>query len=174
MWRKGGNGPHAKGTIYDYGVHVPMIVNGPAVVSPNRNCTELVNTHDIFATVAELCAFPNWRNAIPASTPIDSKSFLPHLQNQNITVRNWIFTEQFTSTPSADDGKTIRNNQYQLLRFDNGATEFYDLQADINQNNNLLGQSLTATQQMNHDMLCDTLDHLLGTKFMCFVECGDC
>lgn len=159
-----GNPAHCKNTIYNYGVNVPMIVNGPAVVSPDRDCHALVNTQDIFATVAALCAFPDWKSSIPASTPIDSKSFLPYIKNENLTVRDWIFTEQFTDIPAATDGKTIRNAQYQLMKFDNGTQAFYDLQADINQNNDLLTQTLTPTQLNNFNFLCDSLNALLGTN----------
>ncbi|MBK7040622.1 MAG: hypothetical protein IPH46_09155 [Bacteroidetes bacterium] len=38
---------HTKGTLYDYGVHVPFLISGPALVSPNRSSDALVNVQDV-------------------------------------------------------------------------------------------------------------------------------
>lgn len=153
----------AKGTIYDYGVHVPMIISGPAVVNPNRICDELINTPDLFATIAELCGFQNWKNFIPTSNIIDSRSFKHIIQNQNGPNRTWIFTEQFQATPVASDGKTIRNNDYHLLRFDNGNEAMYNLTTDPEENVNILITAMTATDLSNYHFLCDSITALVGT-----------
>ena len=114
---------HAKQTLYDYGVHVPFIISGPAVVNPNRVSDALVSTPDLFATIAELCGFTNWINFIPANKlPVDTKSILPIIKNQSTAIRDWNFTEQFANPTVPNDGKTIRNLSYQFIRFDNGAS----------------------------------------------------
>ncbi|MFN0036497.1 MAG: sulfatase-like hydrolase/transferase, partial [Saprospiraceae bacterium] len=48
------NTMRAKGTVYQYGVHVPFIISGPSVVAPGRVSDALVNTVDLFATILEL------------------------------------------------------------------------------------------------------------------------
>ncbi len=156
------NTTKAKGTIYDYGVRVPFLVAGPAVVNANRVSNELVNTVDLFATISELCGFTNWKNAIPAATSIDSKSFLPILKNQNATHRTWMFTEQFTLPSTATMGKTIRNEDYHLLRFDNGTEEFYNQTADKEENNNLLLGTMSVIDITNYHFLCDSITALVG------------
>ena len=45
--------------------------------------------------------------------------------------------------------------------------KFYDLQADINQNTNLLSQTLSENQQLNYNSLCDSLNLLLGISSPC-------
>lgn len=157
-----GNPLHCKNTLYNYGVHVPMLINGPSVKNPNRNCNELVNTSDLFATIADICSVPNWKSYIPSSTKVDSKSLINILKNTNATPRTWIFSEQFTDISALSDGKTIRNNQYQLIKFDSGVSEFYDLINDENQNTNLLPLGLTSIQESNYLKLCDTLNTLVN------------
>lgn len=44
----------SKGTLYQGGIRVPLIVSGPDVVLPGRESLALVNTTDLFATVVEL------------------------------------------------------------------------------------------------------------------------
>lgn len=156
------NPSKAKGTIYNYGVHVPLFVTGPSVISPNRVSSELVNTPDLFATIAEMSGFSNWQNSIPTTTKVDSKSFLPILKNQTTSVRTWIFSEQFQSPSVVADGKTIRNSDYHLLRFDNGTEEFYNQALDKEENNNLLTGSMFATDIANYHFLCDTITSLIG------------
>ena len=152
----------SKGTIYDYGVRVPMIIAGPAVVSGNRTSNELINTPDLFATIAELCGFPNWTNSIPLVTTIDSKSFLPIIKNQTSINRTWIFSETFNTPVTVDHGKTIRNQDYQLLRFDNGNEEFYNQTLDVEENNNLLlnTSTMTSVDIFNYHFLCDSISAL--------------
>ncbi len=154
----------AKGTIYDYGVRVPMIVAGPAVVNGNRTSNALVNTPDLLATIAELCGFPNWKNAIPGTSTVDSKSFLSILKDQPATTRSWIFAETFNSPSTANDGKTIRNQDYHLLRFDNGAEEFYNQSTDPEETANLLlnASAMTANDISNYHVLCDSISALTG------------
>ncbi len=155
---------HAKGTLYEYGIRVPFIVAGPDVANPGRVSTALVNTVDIFATVLELCGVPAWRDSIPAGVAIDSRSLMPLLANQPGATRNWIFSEQFTPTPAAADGKAIRNAEYKLIRFDKGGEEFYNVAADPNEARNLLalGRPLSAIEQGNYDTLCNAMNTLLG------------
>jgi len=156
----------SKGTIYDYGVRVPMIVAGPAVVNGNRTSNDLINTPDLFATIAELSGFTNWKNSIPTATIVDSRTFLPIIKNQVTTNRTWIFAETFNTPVTADDGKTIRNQDYHLLRFDNGNEEFYNQTLDVEENNNLLLNTLamTSIDISNYHFLCDSISVLTGVS----------
>lgn len=154
---------HCKQSLYDYGVHVPMIITGPAVVNPGRASNLLVNTTDLFSTILELSGLFNWSSFIPAAfLPNDSQTLLPEIQNVSGTARDWIFSEQFSTPTAYYDGKTIRNNTHQLIRFDNGTEEFYDMMIDSLQQYNLLQGTLNAFDQSNYNFLCNELNNLLG------------
>ncbi len=154
----------AKGTLYDYGIQVPFIVSGPAVVNPNRMSDTLINTPDIFATVLDLAGYTNWPAAIPLGKVVDSKSLLPVIKNQSGIAHPWIFSELFTPTPTPQDGKAIRNKEYKLIQFDDGHQEFYKVVADTFELNNLLLQNLTAADISNYYELCNALSNLVGTN----------
>jgi len=161
------NTDRAKGTIYQYGVHVPFLISGPSVVNPGRVSDALVNTTDIFATVLELLGYTDWQTQIPANKPVDSKSILPILNSQANSVRPWAFTEIFKTTPDSDDGKTMRNKDFKLLRFDDGQEEFYHLSADPDESSNLLSGTLNAGELANYHFLCTEMTTLVGSGLFC-------
>ncbi len=157
----------AKGTIYQYGVHVPFFISGPDVVNPGRSTDELINTQDLFATILEMFGDTNWQSAIPANKPVDSRSMLPILKNQVAQIRNWSFTEMFKPVPDNADGKAIRNATYKLLSFDDGHQEFYNLTTDYYENNNLLNGTLSSIELINYNYLCNELSNLIGAGNYC-------
>lgn len=157
----------AKGTVYEYGVHVPMIISGPSVIEPGRSTNALVNTADLFATINELMGVTNWQQYIPLDKPVDSKSILPILQNQADSIRAWTFAEIFKLEPDSIDGKTMRNRNYKLLRFDYGAEEFYKINNDPEELSNLLLTPLSAEAQWNYNFLCNEMNTLIGSGPNC-------
>lgn len=152
----------SKETIYDYGVRIPFIVSGPRVTNKNIESDALINTVDIFATVAEMSGFTNWKASIPSSKTVDSRSFLPIVNGEKILIRNWIFAEQFNTPADAKDGKTIRNQDYHLLRLDNGTDEFYNQTLDKEESNNLLKTTMSSADWTNYKSLCDSLTTLVS------------
>ena len=163
-----GNG-RAKGSVYQDGICVPFIVSGPSVKNPGRVSSALVNTQDIFATILELFGFVDWKNHSLQTKPIDSKSFLPIIKAENQMTRDWVFSEVFRSTPNASDGKTMRNQEYKLLDFDNGTQKFYNLSSDPDEQQNLLLQSLTETEKNNYEYLCREMTNLVGKNGFCSI-----
>lgn len=161
------NTARAKGTIYQYGVRIPFLISGPSVNNPGRMSEALVNTADLFATILEMFGFYNWPSQIPAGKPVDSRSLMPILQNTATDVRPWAFTEIFKLTPDANDGKTMRNAAYKLLRFDNGTEEFYNLATDPDETNNLLTGTLNSGERSNYQYLCNEMTTLVGTGDLC-------
>ena len=157
----------AKGTIYQYGVHVPFIVSGPSVVNPGRVSDALINTADIFATVIELFGDTTWQSQIPVNKPVDSKSILPIIKGTNTQIRPWAFTEVFKPTIDSSCGKAMRNIDYKLLSFDFGHQEFYNLTNDTGETNNLLSGTLTSTEFTNYSYLCAEMNNLTGTENFC-------
>lgn len=157
----------AKGTVYQYGVHVPFIISGPSVIEPNRTSDALVNTVDIFATVLELFGMSNWSLQIQPNKPVDSKSILPILKNTNTEIRPWSFCEIFRLMPDSRDGKAMRNFDYKLFRFDDGRQEFYHLKNDPEEHVDLLKRSLNNEDVTNYYYLCNEMTNLLGTGSLC-------
>lgn len=166
------NANKAKGTIYQYGVHIPFIISGPSVVNPGRVSGELVNTLDLFATILELFGDTAWQSLIPLNKPVDSKSILPVIKNQNTTIRPWSFTENFKLIPDSADGKAMRNMDYKLLNFDNGNQEFYNLNLDSLELNNLLTGTLSPIEQINYTYLCNEMTSLVGAGTFCVGSMG--
>ncbi len=157
----------AKGTVYEYGVHVPLIIAGPSVVNKGRVSNALVNTTDLFATIVENFGFTNWQTQIPTNKPVDSKSLQPIIKNTADSVRPWIFSEIFKLTTDSADGKGMRNRNYKLIKFDYGMEEFYNLALDPLESNNLLKGTLTETDLSNYNYLCTEMTNLVGGTSFC-------
>lgn len=156
----------SKGNIYQGGVNVPFIISGPDVVNPNRTSDALVSSVDLFATILEMFGDTNWQSRI-ATTPIDSKSLMPIIKNTSTAVRATAFTEIFKSPIIASYGKSIRNLEYKLLKFDNGIEKFFNLITDPTEQNNLLLGTLTIVQKANYTALCTEMNSLVGSTNYC-------
>jgi len=135
----------SKGTVYQNGIRVPLIISGPAVSGTPRVEPALAHVVDLFPTIATLHGV--------ATTPEHGVDLTPLLQaSGQPPVRQFVFTEQFTNaTPmtTAPDQEAILDGRFTYLRFarPNGTIrqELYDLDVDPQQTNNLLLQPLSQT-----------------------------
>ncbi len=160
----------AKGTVYQYGVHTPMIIAGSSVVNKKRMSNALINSVDIFSTVLELQGNTNWQNQIPVNKPVDSKSILPILKNTATEIRPWQFSEIFKLIHDSDEAKTIKNMDYKLIHFDYGKTEFYNLKKDPLETKSLNDYwSMSADESYNYDYLCSQYIQLTNSTRPCIV-----
>ena len=150
----------AKGSVYQGGLNVPMIISGPSVTNPNRVSDALVHTTDLFATILELFGHSTWASQISASKPVDSKSLFPILRNEKTDVRDWLFAEVFGGPAPASDGKTIRNKSYKFIAMNNGNKLLFNLQTDPSEKTNLYSTAAGANLT-NLEFLCSEMSKLL-------------
>jgi Sulfatase len=85
---------HSKGTAYQTGVWVPLIVAGPLVNTPDREVRHMVNIADLFQLFGEIAGV-DVHKVVPKSHILDSVSMLPYLTNPN---QESIRTTSFTQT----------------------------------------------------------------------------
>ncbi|MFT7668509.1 MAG: arylsulfatase A-like enzyme [Planctomycetota bacterium] len=139
----------AKGTIYNGGIHVPLIISGPQTPTAKRGseCNALVDITDLRPTIEEICASTS-------EIPADGTSLLPYLADPALASRRkWIYAERFKPNFIPESGKTIasipltlhhqavRGARYKLVRrWDSRgeSLEFYDLQTDYFETKSLL------------------------------------
>lgn len=87
----------SKGTSYQTGVWVPLIVAGPLVNQPDREVRQMVNVADLFALFGEIGGV-DVAKAVPASHTLDARSMLPYLTNPaQADIRESNFTQVGTS-----------------------------------------------------------------------------
>ncbi len=156
------SGQHAKNTLYEGGVNVPLIVSGAGVVNPNRESDALVNTTDLFATTLELATGKPTFELLPVALVHDSMSLNPILKDvPGAGQRPYAYTELFHPTQGDADqqfGHAIRNARYKLIRLTTAQRdEFYDLATDPFEQHNLLLTSMDAEQTANHAALAHQL-----------------
>jgi hypothetical protein len=82
----------AKGTAYQTGVWVPLVIAGPLVVEPGRSVTKMVNIADLFALFGEIAGIDDVRREVPRT--IDAFPMLPYLRDPDQrSLRDWNYTE---------------------------------------------------------------------------------
>jgi hypothetical protein len=164
----------AKGTVFEGGINVPMIISGARVANPNRESPALVNTADLFTTVIELITGRDARSLVPGSVLLDSHSLTPILRGGCLNgTREWVFSEVFLATGTRDD-KAIRNSTYKLIRLNSSGNiteQFYNLVTDPFENDNILSHpALTSNESANLTRLRSQLTILLNSG----PGCGPC
>ncbi len=148
---------HAKNTLYEGGVRVPLIISGPDVVSPNRESADLVHVVDLYSTILEMAGI-NVATTQPAVKPIDSKSLMPQLLNQSVAARE-ILSESSGSTLADDvSGTTVRSGDYKLIHFTDGSERLHFLPTDADELTNLLLLPLSSNAQTAYDQLSANID----------------
>lgn len=81
----------AKGTAYQTGIWVPLIVAGSQVTLPDRNVSSMVNIADIYQLFAEIAGIDV--NAT-VTRPLDSAPVMPYLTDPaHASIRSWNFSE---------------------------------------------------------------------------------
>lgn len=77
-----------KGSMFEGGSRVPMVVNWPGVTPAGKISHDLVDSSDFFPTFAELCGA-----TLPDRKVIDGRSFLPQIRGESGHPRDWVFIE---------------------------------------------------------------------------------
>ncbi len=109
--------PHGKGSLYDPGLNVPLIVRWPGHITPKRTST-LISGEDVAATFMEL----------GGGTPpkgVSGKSFAPLLFGRDYQPRDYIFAARLhhgndtfnekTKANTFDLSRCVRSNRYKLI-----------------------------------------------------------
>src|SRR5205823_13621500 len=76
-----------KGTLYDLGLHVPLIVRWPGRVRPGSSSAELISGEDLAPTLLEAAAV-----AVPRE--MTGRSFLKLLRGEPFQGRKYVFAER--------------------------------------------------------------------------------
>jgi arylsulfatase A-like enzyme len=116
-----------KGSAYEGGVRVPMIVRWPGVVKPGTVTDVPAISPDLFPTILEAA-----RVASPADTPVDGVSLMPLLKGTGRPKRDALYWHYPHYHPGgASPYSAVRCGDEKLVEFlEDGRVELYDLKAD--------------------------------------------
>jgi uncharacterized sulfatase len=123
-----------KGSLYEGGIRVPLIVKWPGKVEPGSISNELVDSYDLFSTFIEMGG-----GQLPESQVVDGLSLVPLLTGEAASLGRdtlyWHFpTSQWTRSPAG----AIRKGDYKLIEhYDDGSIELFNLSDDIGETVNL-------------------------------------
>jgi arylsulfatase A-like enzyme len=124
----------AKGTLYQGGIAVPMVIAGARVADAPRDVDTVVSVVDVYATLLELAGVDVAATVEAAAAPgtvIDSVSLVPYLVDPLARPqRTEVFAQKFAyGAPIDNMAHAVRNERYKLI-CERERVEMYDLLVD--------------------------------------------
>lgn len=125
----GDHGTWTKHTNYEQANRIPIVISAPGVTRANSHSTALIETVDLFPTIAELAGLP----APTGPQPIDGDSFVPILKGDESTIGEYAY---HCYPKGGRLGQAIRTDRYRLVKWHQpGSTqppeyELYDYEVD--------------------------------------------
>ncbi len=146
----GDHGWYDKRFMYEESFRTPLIVRWPNVVKPNTTNADLVQNIDIAPTLLEIAGAK-----IPEN--LDGRSLLPILKQENPEWRKSLYYHYYNypGTHAVRRHEGVFDGRYKLIRFYGRGVphgeyyEFYDLESDPKELNNLYGSSQHAALIQN-------------------------
>lgn len=157
---------HGKGSLYEGGIRVPLVMSGPDVRARGLN-DSLVQVADLYPTILTLAGI-EVDDAVPAGTMIDGRDLYPALLGADIN--GCIVSETFGNQED-NPGRAIRDGDYKLIIFDDPDSavdtprfELYHVGNDPDEQRELLGQAggPNAEQQAAYEALLAKNESLGG------------
>jgi uncharacterized sulfatase len=146
-----------KGTLYEGGIRVPLIVRWPRVVPPDSICDEPTTTADLLPTFCEIAAtkLPN--------QPIDGVGIRNLLEDPTSSLDREAIYFHYPHYHHSRPASAIRLGSWKLIEFlEDGRLELFDLANDIGERKNLAHLESERTEQL-HGML-NEWRHQIGAR----------
>ena len=129
-----------KGSSYEGGVRVPLIIDWPGGAKPGTVCDTPVITMDLFPTLMEIAGIPDG-----AKTAIDGVSLVPILKQSGDLTRDELFWHyphyQHYQKGGATPYSAIRKGDYKLIEsLTDQHVELYNIKDDISEQKDLAAQ----------------------------------
>ena len=132
-----------KGTLYEGGIRVPLIVRWPGRVVPGQTAVPAI-THDLYPTMLAAAGA-----AVPEGQTLDGIDLTPLLTGGDAPAADrplhWHYPHYHHTRPAA----AIRRGPHKLIHyFEDGRDELYDLAADLGETNDLSGERPELTAEL--------------------------
>ncbi len=135
-----------KGSCYEGGIAVPLIVRWPAVIRPTRSTgditREIGHVIDIAATCYD-CAgvpYPQVHEGHPIK-PLEGTSLLPALLGEEMPLRQLFFEHE--------GNRAFRWGRWKIVSAAGGSWELYDMGADRTESTNVAAQNAANVETMS-------------------------
>ena len=127
---------HAKFSTYEGGIRVPMVVAGAGVTRHGEREDGLVAAVDIPATIATLVGGKDPRFH-------DGTTFAAALSDPEFAGRDHLYMDNIRAEPfDGRPGWTVRDAEWKLIEYDDGAKELYDLRSDLAETDDLISDGV--------------------------------
>ena len=146
---KSGNSPptrnfpyrSGKGTLYEGGLRVPLIIRWPGRTRPGTECGAIVTSQDFFPTLADALGQP-------AAPRHDGESLLPLLRDPEARLARealyWHYPHYY---PRMTPGSAVREGDWKLIHYyESDRQELFNLQDDPGETNNLVAEQPVRAQ----------------------------
>lgn len=148
-WHLGDHGYWTKHTNYEQANRIPIIISAPTVTKSGSSSKHLVESVDLYPTLAELAGLP----APEGPQPIDGISLVPLLHDPDKILRSYAY---HCYPRGKVMGRAIRTQRYRLVEWkipgaesSTAQLELYDYQTDPLETQNL---AATETETVNELM----------------------
>ncbi|MFG0333221.1 MAG: sulfatase-like hydrolase/transferase [Maioricimonas sp. JB049] len=123
-WHLGEKQKWHKGTNWEEGTRVPLIIVAPGIAGAGSRCDEPVSLVDLYPTLLDLAGLPDVEG-------LDGESLVPQLRNPRAE------RERPAYTINGGRHQSVRSKQWRYIRYADGSEELYDHQADPTEYTNL-------------------------------------
>jgi arylsulfatase A-like enzyme len=140
-----------KGSLYEGGIRVPLIVRWPGVAPAGRTCDEPVVTTDFYPTLLE--AVGQTGDAIH-NDALESKSIVPVLKDPTATLgRDALYFHYPHYYPTTTPVSAVRAGDWKLLEYlEDDRIELYNLKDDLSESKNLAAARPDKARQLRRQL----------------------
>ncbi|MCG8528647.1 MAG: sulfatase [Opitutales bacterium] len=125
-WHLGDHGSWTKHSNFEQANRIPILMYAPGVTKPKTSTKQLIESVDIYPTLADLAGIPN----IKTSQPIDGVSMVPVLKDPKTRVRDHAY-HAYPRMRNKKIGRAIRTERYRMVEWvemqEENVPNFYEL-----------------------------------------------
>lgn len=147
-WHLGDYGIWGKYTNFDIALKSPLIIKTPDVNRPGEHTNAIVETVDVFPTLADLCGLSRPKY-------LEGESMRSIISNPDAKIKNYSIGER---NAWGVHGKTIRNEQYRMMVWKDNKTgdtldvELYDYTKDLPATINIANSKPEVVEQLKEQL----------------------
>jgi uncharacterized sulfatase len=146
-WHLGEQGIWGKHTLHEVALRSPLVIRAPGMASPGSATDGIVESVDIFPTLADLCG-------LPAPSGLSGRSMVPMLEDANAPGKPAAFGFWKNGR-----GHSIRTPRYRLTMYTERdepsrviQTELYDHEADPLETENIAAERLKVVRELTKEL----------------------